>query len=308
VSVSLYPGENICFAACLNRLTQQDHNMMSTSQAPSQSFNGDGLTVGMFDSGLGGLSVLSAIRAHLPLSDIVYVADSGFAPYGEKSDSFIEDRSRFITSFLLTRQADVVVVACNTATAAAVHHLRQKWAHVPIIGVEPGVKPAVAHSRNRRVGVLATPSTLRSKKFQALIDNHAQDAYVVLQACAGLAKEIELGELDSPRLRDLVETFSAPLRAAEVDTAVLGCTHYPFVQNLFKQALGNAVEIVDTADAVARHTTRIGERLVTMRLPEQHKTTRGLTELWSSADPAHLAKVARSWLGLDCPAHPLPEA
>ena len=113
--------------------------MMSTSQAPSQSFNGDGLTVGMFDSGLGGLSVLSAIRAHLPLSDIVYVADSGFAPYGEKSDSFIEDRSRFITSFLLTRQADVVVVACNTATAAAVHHLRQKWAHVPIIGVEPGV-------------------------------------------------------------------------------------------------------------------------------------------------------------------------
>ena len=252
--------------------------------------------------------MLSAIRAHLPLSDIVYVADSGFAPYGEKSDAFIEERSRFITSFLLQKQADLIVVACNTATAAAVHHLRQTWAHVPIIGVEPGVKPAVASSRNRRVGVLATPSTLRSKKFQALIDNHAQDAYVVLQACAGLAKEIESGELDSPRLRALVETFSAPLRAAEVDTAVLGCTHYPFVRGLFQQALGTGVEIIDTADAVARQAVRIGEKLVQLRLPEQHKTTRGLTELWSSADPAHLARVANSWLELDCPAHPLPEA
>jgi len=261
----------------------------------------------MFDSGLGGLSVLSAIRAHLPAADIVYVADSGHAPYGEKPDSFIESRSSFITSFLLARHADLIVVACNTATAAAVHHLRHQWPHIPFIGVEPGVKPAVAQSRTGRIGVLATPSTLRSKKFQSLVDAHGQDAYVVLQACAGLAKEIEAGELDTPRLRELVETFSAPLRAAEVDTAVLGCTHYPFVRPLFQRALGDGVHIVDTADAVARHTVRIGTRLLQAHAASAQKTTQGLTELWSSADPAHLAKVARSWLGLDCPAHALPQ-
>lgn len=253
--------------------------------------------MGLFDSGLGGLSVLAAVRARLPLADLVYVADSAHAPYGEKTDAYIADRSARIAAFLRQRQADVLVVACNTATAVAVHELRRQWPQVPLVGIEPGLKPALALSATRRVGVLATPATLRSRKFQDLIDTHAQGAQVLLQPCPGLAQEIELGALDSPRLRELVDTFASPLRQAGVDTVVLGCTHYPFVRPLFQAALGEAVQLVDTAEAVARQTARLGQALVpTPDAPR--KETRGLTELWSSADPALLAQVAQRWLGL----------
>jgi glutamate racemase len=127
---------------------------------------GRGACIGVFDSGLGGLSVLRAIRAHLPQADLLYVADSGHAPYGEKSDEFIGARSERISRFLMSQGAELIVVACNTATAAAVHHLRQRWPDMPVVGVEPGVKPAVAQSRTQRIGVLATPFTLQSQKFQ----------------------------------------------------------------------------------------------------------------------------------------------
>jgi glutamate racemase len=261
--------------------------------------DGRGLTLGLFDSGLGGLSVLSAIREALPMADMVYVADSAHAPYGEKTDAYIADRSRQIAQFLLTRGADVLVVACNTATAAAVHELRQQWPEVPVVGIEPGIKPALAASGTQCIGVLATPATLRSQKLQRLIETHGQGAQIVLQACPGLAKEIELGALDSPRLRELVESFSAPVRQAKVDTVVLGCTHYPFVAPLFQQALGEHVRLIDTAHAVARHTARLGQALHASATRAAPKDTRGLTELWSSADPALLTQVAQRWLGLN---------
>lgn len=271
-------------------------------------FTGKNTHVGVFDSGLGGLSVLRALRARLPEAELTYVADSGHAPYGERDDDFIAERSHRICAFLLARQVDVIVVACNTATAAAIHLIRQTHPHVPVVGVEPGVKPAVAHSRNKRVGVLATPSTLSSDKYKRLIESHAHGALIMAQPCPGLAREIEAGELDTPALRALVERFSTPLKQAEVDTVVLGCTHYPFVRPLFAQALGPDVMIMDTADAVAAHTARVcgmstrqqsakSENLAISR-NANHKSPSEV-HLFSSGNPHHLAEVAKKWLGLE---------
>ncbi|CAH0356267.1 glutamate racemase [Aquabacterium sp. CECT 9606] len=255
---------------------------------------GEGLRIGLFDSGLGGLSVLRDLRQHMPLAQLLYVADSGNAPYGERDDAFIAGRALAISEFLLSQGAQVIVVACNTATAMAVHTLRQRWPELPIVGVEPGVKPAVAVSVNKRIGVLATPGTLASDKFKRLIEMHGQDALIVLQPCPGLAKEIEAGHLDSPALRALVETFSQPLREAQVDTVVLGCTHYPFVAPLFQQALGPKVRIIDTAQAVARQTQRVSAELPRLPRPDYKPTT----QLWTSGSVSHLAQVADRWLDL----------
>jgi len=190
-----------------------------------------------------------------------------------------------------------------------VHTLRAHLPTLPIIGVEPGVKPAVALSANKRVGVLATPSTLASAKFKRLIELHGQGAQVVLQPCPGLAKEIESGQLDTPRLRELVATFAEPLRQAEVDTVVLGCTHYPFVAPLFQQALGPQVRIIDTAEAVARQTARVCGNWPDSHSHSTFDTTfyaPDLTQLWSSGDPVHLSTVARNWLNLRTTAQALP--
>ncbi|MDO9002991.1 MAG: glutamate racemase [Aquabacterium sp.] len=255
---------------------------------------GEGLRIGLFDSGLGGLSVLRDLRQHMPRAQLLYIADSGNAPYGERDDAFIAGRALAISEFLLSQGAQVIVVACNTATAMAVHTLRQRWPELPIVGVEPGVKPAVALSANKRIGVLATPGTLASDKFKRLIEMHGHDALIVPQPCPGLAKEIESGHLDSPALRALVETFSQPLREARVDTVVLGCTHYPFIAPLFQQALGPHVRIIDTAEAVARQTQRVSRDLVR----DQNTNAEPSTQLWTSGSAAHLAQVAERWLNL----------
>lgn len=275
------------------------------SQTTAASYLGQGARIGVFDSGLGGLSVLRAIRQHLPQAWLGYVADSAYAPYGEQDEGYIAARCDVISRFLLAQGVDTIVVACNTATAAAVHILRAQYPHLPIIGVEPGVKPAVALSVNKRVGVLATPGTLSSDKFKHLIATHGQQALIVTQGCPGLAKEIEQGQLDTPRLRALVDDFCQKLKLADVDTAVLGCTHYPFVAPLFQSALGAGVTIVDTSDAVARHTAdscRIRHaRLIHQAEAERAATLSGSvsTQLWTSGDPAHLRDVARNWLALD---------
>ncbi len=273
-------------------MTQPD--IVPRDSLPSNTSMGEGLRIGLFDSGLGGLSVLRDLRQHMPLAQLLYIADSGHAPYGERDDAFIAGRALAISEFLLSQGAQVIVVACNTATAMAVHTLRQRWPQLPIVGVEPGVKPAVALSVNKRIGVLATPGTLASDKFKRLIEMHGQDAVIVLQPCPGLAKEIESGHLDSPALRTLVETFSKPLREAQVDTVVLGCTHYPFVAPLFQQALGPMVRIIDTAQAVARQTQRVSAELPRLNQPHAGPTT----QLWTSGSAPHLAQVAERWLDL----------
>jgi glutamate racemase len=268
-----------------------------------------GLRIGVFDSGLGGLSMLAPIQAQLPGAALVYAADSRYAPYGERSDEYVLERSRALTEFLLRQGARMIVVACNTATAAAIHDLRQRWRDVPFIGVEPGVKPALTQSPTGRVGVLATPMTLRSEKFQHLLAAQDHREGVVLQACPGLAAEIERGALDSPRLRELVAEFVAPLVAARVDTVVLGCTHYPLIAPLFQDALPASVRLIDTAPAVARHARRLADVLLQNGIPKATPPAaeaEGGVDLWSTLDAEHLARVAHQWLGLPETARLLP--
>lgn len=284
---------------CSLLVTQHATASPETGASPAPIFRGAHTHIGVFDSGLGGLSVLRALHERLPLADLTYVADSGHAPYGERDDDFIAARSRQICDHLIARSVDAIVVACNTATAAAIHLLREAYPHLPIIGVEPGVKPAVARSINKRIGVLATPSTLASDKYKRLIEMHAHGATLVSQPCPGLAKEIESGLLDTPALRQLVERFAQPLRAAEVDTVVLGCTHYPFVAPLFQQALGERVTVMDTAQAVAEHTARLCARTLGQQPGKaDRRPSTGTLSFCTSADPAHLATVAANWLGV----------
>ncbi|TXC65920.1 glutamate racemase [Piscinibacter aquaticus] len=183
--------------------------------------------VGMFDSGVGGLSILRAVRERLPYAPLRYVADSAFAPYGERSDAEILDRCLRITEHLLALGARVIVVACNTATAVAIDALRARHPTVRFVGIEPGVRPAVSASRTRRIGVMATSATLRSERIAALLRRDASDCRVHLQACRGLAAAIERGRRDDAELRALVELHAGAVRTAGVDTVALGCTHYP---------------------------------------------------------------------------------
>lgn len=249
--------------------------------------------VGVFDSGVGGLSVLKALHRQLPRHDLLYVADSAHAPYGERSDDYITERTHRIASHLLAEGADLLVIACNTATAVAVGSLRERWPQLPIVAVEPGIKPAVALSRHGRIGVMATPATLRSEKFRSLLSAHGTGIEVHLQPCPGLAGQIEHGDPQAPALLALIEQFAAPLRAAGVDTVVLGCTHYPFVREQIQQALGPQVALVDTAEAVARQAARLLPEATTPR--EERRVN-----LQTTGDATRLARLARHWLPFHC--------
>jgi glutamate racemase len=250
--------------------------------------------LGVFDSGVGGLSVLRALRSELPSAPLLYVADSAHAPYGERSDEYVIDRSRRIMDHLMSEGAIGLVIACNTATAIAIRELRTSCPAFPIIGVEPGLKPAAAATRNGRVGVMATPGTIASAKFQALMKTHGAGVAVTQQPCPGLARLIEEGDLSSPQLRTAVDEHTTPLRDAGVDTIVLGCTHYPFVRHLIESAMGPKVQIIDTADAVARHAAN------TLRgwLPGSDATP--TTRLQTTGDAERLRTIAAAWLPFLC--------
>ncbi len=262
--------------------------------------------IGVFDSGLGGLSVLRAIRRLLPEAALLYVADSGFAPYGERDAGFVQRRSLAIAAFLHDQGAQVLVVACNTATAAAVQVLRRRYPDWAIVGVEPGIKPAAALTRAGRIGVLATEGTLKSERFQLLAQAHAAHVELQLQPCPGLAAAIEGGDLEAPELAALIVACCAPLSAAGVDTVVLGCTHYPFVAGQIQAALGPEVRLVDTAEAVARRTAELALQGAAGARSESGAPPVARTWLWTTGDPRLLAAVADKWLGLHCDVQALP--
>jgi glutamate racemase len=245
--------------------------------------------VGVFDSGVGGLSVLRALREQLPGAALHYVADAGHAPYGERSAEHVIERSRRVASHLIDGGAQFLVIACNTATAVASQLLREAWPQTPIVGVEPGIKPAMLATRNGRIGVMVTRATLGSEKFKRLA------AALHLRACDGLAAAIEQGQFDNPEMLALVETHCAPLRERGADTVVLGCTHYSFVRQLIQAAMGEAVQIVDTAEAVARHAARITAR--TTR-PDVSNTPgqSGLLKLQTTGDAARFQRFSQAWL------------
>ncbi len=243
--------------------------------------------IGVFDSGVGGLTVLAALRQALPDVDLHYVADSANAPYGERSPDFIRERSEAITQMLLAQGAELLVIACNTATAHAATALRARHPGLPIVGIEPGVKPAVALSRTGRIGVLATTATVNSARFQSLIERHAAGAEVIAVAASGVVSHIERGDLTSPELLILVNRYAEPLRAAGVDTALLGCTHYPLIRPMWAQALGPEIELVQIEDAVATQAQRLWKGA----------SGSGRVLLQSTGDPALLGALSRSALG-----------
>ncbi len=207
--------------------------------------------IGVFDSGLGGLSVLREIVARRPDLSTIYVADSGHCPYGGKSADQIIERAEVITEFLLGQGAQLIVVACNTATIAAVEYLRASYS-VPFVGMEPAVKPAVAATRSGVIGVLATGAALAGDKLHRLIDRHRGTVRVITQPCPGLVEQVENGDLDGPETRRLLAEYAQPLVAAGADVLVLGCTHYPFLRATLAAIVGPAVALLDTGEAVAR--------------------------------------------------------
>ena len=253
--------------------------------------------IGIFDSGVGGLSVMQAIRARLPHAELLYAADTAYAPYGDRSEEFLCDRSERIARFLCEQGAQMIVVACNTATAAAVARLRATWTALPVVGVEPGVKPAVAVSAAHRIGVLATTRTLASEKFRRLAEAHADGATLVLQPCPGLADAIEAADAQGSGLAVLVDRYCAPLRDAGVDVAVLGCTHYVFARALFERALPG-VQLIDTAEAIARQTARFADDLVERGEADANASLAPAPRAWSSGSPQVLANFAQRWLDL----------
>jgi glutamate racemase len=270
--------------------------------------------IGVFDSGIGGLSVLRALKAELPLEDFVYVADAGHAPYGERDDAHLIARAQAITQYLLAQhRIKALVVACNTATAAAVHVLRAQHPQLPIVGVEPALKPAAALSKTKHVGVLATRATLGSAKFQALLQSLAGQAQFHCQPCDGLADALERG--DTPKTTQLSRQYVQALGqfgagAGQMDTLVLGCTHYPFAQAELQALAGPGVTLIESGAPVARQTRRVlaaaqalAEDLATAGTAAPHGSASpprhtGRLLFLTTGQPAPLAAALQRWLGL----------
>jgi glutamate racemase len=261
----------------------------------------------IFDSGVGGLSVLRHIRAQLPHEHLLYFADSGFAPYGGKPEPVVAERSLAVAGFLIAQGAKALVVACNTATIAAIKLLRGHYPDMPIVGVEPGLKPAAAASRSGVVGVMATERTLTGEKFLLLRDqvSLATNARFLLQPCHGLVDQIELGELDTDATTALLARYIAPLLEQGADTLVLGCTHYPLVQasieSVIAQATTGDVSLIDTGEAVARQLARLLGAAECLRAPSAGEPA--TLTAYTTASATALTAAFSSLLGLDPPVH-----
>jgi len=215
----------------------------------------DSRPIGVFDSGVGGLSVLKHIKELLPNEHLFYVADSAYAPYGNKSDSEITQRSVAIAHFLIEKNIKALVVACNTATAVAIASLRNDF-DIPVIGMEPAVKPAALQTQSGIVGILATTGTLTSQKFSRLYKQYASDVEIISQACPGLVEQVELADLTGEQTRALVQQYVSSLVDQGADTLVLGCTHYPFLKPLIEEIAGENISVIDTGSAIAKELLR----------------------------------------------------
>lgn len=266
--------------------------------------------IGVFDSGIGGLSVLKALRAALPHEDFIYLADSAHAPYGERDTTHVLERSRAVMRYLAGQRIKALVVACNTATAAAIDLLRADYCPLPIIGVEPALKPAVALSKTGRIGVMATRSTLNSARFQALLSAQAGAAEFVLKPCDGLADAIERGasqdnasEIIAACTRHTSAMGPFGSQSGQIDTLVLGCTHYPFVSEHLQAQVGPQVTLLENGDAVARQTQRLLRAIEGQTTPAGNGT--GGVRLLTTGDAHTLKAAATRWLGLHAPVETL---
>jgi glutamate racemase len=254
--------------------------------------------IGVFDSGVGGLSILDEALRQLPQHDYIYLADSANAPYGEKSSEWITARSLILCKYLASKGCDAIVVACNTATAEAIKQIRTELS-IPIIGVEPGIKPAAMQSQNGIVGVLATEATLKSDKFNALLATLPSNCRFIKQAGAGLVPLIEAGKANSEETLDLLGKHLEPILDAGSDTLVLGCTHYPFLRKPIRKLLGDTITLIDTSDAVVR---QLGRQLESLGLnPDSEEC--GAVAFISSKNEASLLAMAKDLLSSDLHLH-----
>jgi glutamate racemase len=253
--------------------------------------------IGVFDSGVGGLSILKALRTQLPAEDFVYLADAGFAPYGERGDDYVIERTRVVVDRLLREhQVKALVIACNTATAAAIHLVRAQFPGLPLVGVEPALKPAVAISKTRRIGVIGTRGTLASAKVRALHDSLRNQAYFAFVPCDGLADAIQNDDVE--QIAQLCARYMQALGSfgsedGQIDTLVLGCTHYPFAQHHLAAHAGKKVKMIETGEPVALQTRRLLE--VAGMLKGEGT---GNVMLLTTGSPQLLEAAAHRWLGI----------
>jgi len=245
--------------------------------------------IGVFDSGVGGISVLKAIREQMPEESVIYFGDQGHVPYGSRSMEQIQTFSEAITRFLLAQGAKIIVVACNTASAAALKYLREKFPDVPFVGMEPAVKPAAEYTQTGKVGVLATPATFQGALYSSVVERFANGVELLQDTCPGLVQQIEQGNLDGEETRRILEEALLPMLEQNIDTVVLGCTHYPFVIPLIQRIVGDAkrVRVIDPAPAVAKQARRRLEA----RGMRKGSTSRGDIKFYTSGNPEALKSM-----------------
>lgn len=251
--------------------------------------------IAIFDSGVGGLSVMRVIRRDQPYEELLYLADQAHVPYGSRPLEEVRSFSEDITRYLLGKGAKMIVVACNTASAAALHYLRQKFPEVPFVGMEPAVKPAAERTQTGVVGVLATPATFQGALYASVIERFANGVTVLQDTCPGLVGQIEAGHLDGPETRAILEKALFPMLGQGIDTVVLGCTHYPFVIPIIQDIVGPEVRVIDPAPAIAR---QVG------RLLDKHKVATqrggmGKVRILTTGDPLRLEELINKLLGED---------
>ncbi len=258
--------------------------------------------IGIFDSGVGGLSVWREIASQLPAEDTIYFADQAHIPYGPRRKEEIRAFAFGITEFLLEQDAKIIVIACNTASGAALQELREAYPETPFVGMEPAVKPACERTQQGVVGVLATPTTFEGTLFRRLIDRFGNRVEIHTQVCPGLVEAVETGALATPATRSLLESCVAPLVSVGMDQLVLGCTHYPFVRDEIERLLGPSIAIIDPAPAVARQVGRVltKHKIAASRaVPNAHRMVtsgpadtmaRSARELVGHAGPVHRAE------------------
>jgi glutamate racemase len=250
--------------------------------------------IGIFDSGVGGLSVLRSLRALLPAEPVLYLADQAHVPYGPRPLEEVRQFSEQITCFLLGEGAKLIVVACNTASAAALQHLRQVFPQVPFVGMEPAVKPAAEQTRTGKVGVLATPATFQGALYASVVERFANGVTLLQSTCPGLVGQIEAGDLDGPVTRGILEEALGPMLAKGIDTVVLGCTHYPFVIPLIEEITGPGVRVIDPAPAVARQVARLLDEH-RLRAPEASEP--GMIRFATTGDRGAMAAALLKLIG-----------
>jgi glutamate racemase len=245
--------------------------------------------IGIFDSGVGGLSVWRELVRELPHEDTLYFADQAHMPYGPRSQDEIRAYCDTITRFLMAQGCKAVVVACNTASAAALKYLRETFPTLPTIGMEPAVKPAAALTQTGVVGIMATPATFQGKLFQATAGRHADRIRLINQVCDGLASQVETGDLDGADTEAMLRRFLEPMLAAKADTVVLACTHYPFVIGAIRRIVGPNINVLDPAPAIARHVRRVLDERGLLA----ERSTQGAHRFATSSDPATFAELLR---------------